>query len=101
MPLTDAALFGTNKDQTVNEEYCVYCYKDGAFTQDMSMDEMIELCVPFCLEAGVFTDADAARAAINYEVGARGFTGALIAVTPQRRCLPEQIQRVIQLERHK
>ena len=43
MPLTDPALFGTNKDQTVNEEYCVYCYKDGAFTQDMSMDEMIEL----------------------------------------------------------
>jgi len=47
MPLTDAALFGTNKDQTVNEDYCVYCYKDGAFTQDVSMDEMIEHCVQF------------------------------------------------------
>jgi len=47
MPLTDAALFGTNKDQTVNEDYCVYCYKDGAFVQDVSMDGMINHCVQF------------------------------------------------------
>jgi len=39
------------------------------------------------LEYGLEDLADAARAAINYEVGARGFTGALIAVTPQRRCV--------------
>jgi len=50
MPLTEPALFGTNKDQTVNEDYCVYCYKDGAFAQDISMDEMIEHCVQYLEE---------------------------------------------------
>jgi hypothetical protein len=34
----------------VNEDYCVYCYKDGAFTQDMTMDEMIIHCAQFVEE---------------------------------------------------
>jgi hypothetical protein len=51
MPLTDPDLFGTNKDQTINEDYCVYCYKDGAFVQgDITMDEMIEHCMQFLEE---------------------------------------------------
>ena len=29
------------------------------------MEEMIESCVPFMLEAGTFTDADQARAAMR------------------------------------
>ena len=33
MPLTDEVL-GTNADGSKNEEYCIYCYKDGAFTGD-------------------------------------------------------------------
>lgn len=28
-------------DQTQNQEYCCYCYKEGAFTADVTMDEMI------------------------------------------------------------
>ena len=43
MPLTDEVL-GTNADGSTNEEYCMYCYKDGKFTQDCTMDEMIEHC---------------------------------------------------------
>ena len=43
MPMHAAEHFGTNADGTMNEEYCVYCYKDGAFTNNMTMDEMIEL----------------------------------------------------------
>ena len=46
MPLTDE-LLGTNTDGSKNEEYCIYCYKDGAFTSDCTMDEMIEFCVQF------------------------------------------------------
>ena len=30
-----------------NEEYCCYCYKDGAFTMDCTMDQMIDHCVQF------------------------------------------------------
>lgn len=41
MPLTDE-FFGTNADGSKNTEYCIYCYKDGAFTQNVTMDEMIE-----------------------------------------------------------
>lgn len=42
MPMNEAEHFGTNKDGSKNEEYCVYCYKDGAFTKNVMMDEMIE-----------------------------------------------------------
>ena len=41
MPLADPGLFGTNADGTPNTEYCLYCYKDGDFTADLTMDEMI------------------------------------------------------------
>ena len=46
MPLTDEIL-GTNADGSKNEEYCIYCFKDGAFTGDFTMDEMIEFCSQF------------------------------------------------------
>ena len=43
MPLTDDVL-GTNADGSKNEDYCTYCYKEGKFLQDFTMDEMIEHC---------------------------------------------------------
>ena len=46
MPLTDEVL-GTNADGNKIEEYCMYCYKDGKFTQNCSMDEMIEHCAKY------------------------------------------------------
>lgn len=49
MPLTEEIL-GTNADGTKNEEYCVYCYKDGAFTGDFTMEQMAEYCSMFVEE---------------------------------------------------
>ena len=46
MPLTQEIL-GTNADGIKNEDYCMYCYKDGKFTQDCTMEEMIEFCSQF------------------------------------------------------
>lgn len=46
MPLTEEIL-GTNADGSKNEEYCIYCYKDGAFTGDFTMEEMAEFCSQF------------------------------------------------------
>lgn len=46
MPITDET-FGTNADGSKNEDYCIYCYKDGVFTNDCTMDEMIEFCSQF------------------------------------------------------
>ena len=40
-------MMGTNADGSLNEDYCIYCYKDGKFTQECSMDEMIEFCAQF------------------------------------------------------
>ncbi|MFR9166536.1 MAG: zinc ribbon domain-containing protein [Dysgonomonas sp.] len=50
MPMTTSEMYGTNKDNSLNNEYCVYCYKDGHFTQDLTMDEMIERCAEFVNE---------------------------------------------------
>ena len=46
MPLTNDVL-GTDADGTKNDDYCMYCYKDGKFLQDYTMDEMIEHCAQF------------------------------------------------------
>ena len=42
MPLEGEETKGTNADGSKSELYCVYCYQNGTFTQDISMDEMIE-----------------------------------------------------------
>ncbi len=49
MPLTEKVL-GTNADGSRNEDYCIYCYKDGAFTGDFTMEEMAEYCSMFVEE---------------------------------------------------
>lgn len=54
MPMTEDD-YGTNADGSRNEDYCHYCFKDGEFTNDISMEEMIEFCIPKTVEA---TDMD-------------------------------------------
>jgi len=46
MPLADDTM-GTNTDGSPNEDYCIYCYKDGSFAQDMTMEQMIDYCAQF------------------------------------------------------
>lgn len=54
MPLQKEADFGTNKDGSKNEEYCSYCFQDGAFvSKDMTMQEMEDLCTTFMVEDGM------------------------------------------------
>ena len=47
MPLARNEDCGTNDDGSINFDYCQYCYKDGKFLQDCTMDEMIEHCAQF------------------------------------------------------
>ena len=54
MPLTDEVL-GTEADGSKNEEYCMYCYRDGKFLQECTMDEMIEHCAQF---VGAFNEGN-------------------------------------------
>ena len=45
MPLDDG-LFGTNKNKSLNEEFCKFCFKDGKFTKpNLKLNEAIELSV--------------------------------------------------------
>ena len=58
-------LFGTNADGSKNEEYCIYCYKDGNFTNDCTMEEMIEFCIPHMVEGNSGMSEDEARKMMN------------------------------------
>ena len=40
--------FGTNSDGAKTQEYCMFCYKDGVFTNpNLTLDEMINMSVQF------------------------------------------------------
>lgn len=61
MPMKEDTIFGKNADGSKNEEYCCYCFPNGEFSKEESMEEMIECCIPFELEAGVYPDKETAR----------------------------------------
>ena len=48
MPLNNEVL-GTEKGGAKSADYCEYCYKDGAFTSEDTMESMIESCAPHCV----------------------------------------------------
>lgn len=50
MPLDDASI-GRNRDGTLNENYCRWCFADGTFTYS-DMNELIDVCVPNLKTAG-------------------------------------------------
>lgn len=65
MPMDKEDLYGTNKDGNKNNEYCIYCFKDGAFTADISMEAMINFCVPHMVNANKGMSEDKAREMMN------------------------------------
>ncbi len=46
MPMGQAD-HGSNADGTYNPDYCHYCYNEGEFTEDLTLEEMIEHCAQF------------------------------------------------------
>lgn len=62
MPLNgNNHLLGTNEDFSQNKDYCCYCYKNGTFTADISMEEMVEMCIPHLIEIHPEMGAEDAR----------------------------------------
>lgn len=47
MPMVAPEHFGTETDGTPSADYCAYCYKEGVFAQECTMEEMIETCAAF------------------------------------------------------
>jgi transcriptional regulator with XRE-family HTH domain len=54
MPLEDAFI-GRNKDGSLNEDYCQWCYADGTYTYS-DMDDLIRVCVPNMVKQGFTED---------------------------------------------
>jgi len=69
MPLDSEEVKGTNADGSKSEDYCAHCYQNGAFTQEVSMDEMIELNLKYLDEwnkgSGLNMTIDEARAELK------------------------------------
>ncbi|KAF6566913.1 effector binding domain-containing protein [Paenibacillus sp. EKM202P] len=54
MPLEHEDQYGTDAQHNNTDEYCKYCYKEGAFVQpDLTMEGMIQQCVPILVEEGM------------------------------------------------
>ena len=64
MPLSDEVV-------SENPDYCKYCFADGHFTQDCTMDEMIDFCVQFLDEFNKNTGQN--LTADEYRKGLRQF----------------------------
>ena len=54
MPLEDE-IIGRNKDGSLNEHYCKWCYADGTYTYS-DMDSLIDVCVPHMTKEGFSED---------------------------------------------
>lgn len=65
MPMTESSddVYGTNADGSRNTEYCIYCYENGAFKEDCTMDEMIEHCLDAAPE--LYKDREKSRKSMS------------------------------------
>lgn len=52
MPMTEEQ-YGTNKDGSINKDYCTYCYKNGEFIDNVDMKTYIEMNVKYASQAGM------------------------------------------------
>ena len=50
MPLSRIDDLGQNADKTASTEYCVHCFKDGKYTHNRTIDEMVESNLKFLAE---------------------------------------------------
>ena len=67
MPMGDTdALNGTNADGTRNTEYCKYCFENGRFHKEETMEQMLESCIPFMVEGGM--SAEEARRILSEQL---------------------------------
>ena len=61
MPMTPETEYGTEANGSKSPDYCSYCYQDGKFTGDMTMEEMIDFCTPFMAKSNPDITPEQAR----------------------------------------
>lgn len=57
--------YGTEADGSKNADYCKYCYDNGKFSADCTMEEMIDFCVPPMVSANQEMTEEKARGMMN------------------------------------
>ena len=50
-------IYGTEADGSVNKEYCHFCYEKGKFTIEATLDEYIEVCIPYVISKDLSEEA--------------------------------------------
>lgn len=54
MPLETEEVIGINQDGSKNNDYCIYCFKDGKFSNDIkTLEEYIEYSLQFAEQTGM------------------------------------------------
>ncbi|MGN1124415.1 MAG: zinc ribbon domain-containing protein [Eubacterium sp.] len=56
MPITSNEQLGTNKDGSISNDYCKYCYENGEFIDKVSMEQYIDMCSQYGEQAGMTND---------------------------------------------
>ena len=54
-------LYGTESNGEKSDEYCSHCYQNGQFTAQLTMDQMINMIVPFMVSEPMKMEESAAR----------------------------------------
>ena len=60
MPMNEED-YGSEKDGSANPDYCKYCYQNGEFTSKVTMEEMIDFCIPKTAEATGMSEDEARK----------------------------------------
>ena len=65
MPLAPGVELGTEEDGSPSADYCGYCYKDGKFAGEMTMEEMIDFCAPMMAQGNPGMTEEQAKAQMH------------------------------------
>lgn len=56
MPIESDSQMGNESDGMINKDYCKYCYQNGQFIDNVTMDEYIEMCAQYGAQANMTND---------------------------------------------
>jgi hypothetical protein len=62
MPMgTTDDLYGTEADGSLSKDYCKFCYDNGAFVDDCTMEQMMKMCIDLNVAYNEFLTLQDAR----------------------------------------
>jgi hypothetical protein len=70
MDLPEESFYGKNSDGSKNDNYCKYCFPNGEFSKDETLEEMAESRIPFRIKN--YPDEQTARENITRDLSLLG-----------------------------